>query len=37
MKLKKIPAQEAETKALAMRPGVSEFGRSTVFVKEGQR
>ena len=32
MKLKKIPAQEAETKALAIRPGVSEFGRSTVFV-----
>ena len=32
MKLKKIPAQEAETKALSMRPGVSEFGRSTVFV-----
>lgn len=31
-KLKKIPAQEAERKALSMRPGVSEFGRSTVFV-----
>jgi len=32
MKLKKIPAQEAKSKALYMSPGVSEFGRSTVFV-----
>lgn len=32
MKLRKIPAQEAERKALSVRPGVSEFGRSAVFV-----
>lgn len=31
-KLKKIPFEDAETKPLAMSPGVSEFGRSTAFV-----
>lgn len=31
-KLKKISAQEAERKTLFVSPGVSEFGRSTVFV-----
>ncbi len=31
-KLKKIPFQEAEKKELFMSPGVSEMGRSTVFV-----
>ena len=32
MKLKKIPAQEADRKALFMSPGVREHGRSTVFI-----
>lgn len=33
MKLKRLKDRsKAETKALSMRPGVSEFGRSTVFV-----
>lgn len=31
-KLKKIPFQDAEKKELFMSPGVSEMGRSTVFV-----